>query len=168
MHAPVLPRLRFSSGLHSPRSPLTNVEPTTTSPSSTTLSHPSLFALADSPPPLASTALPNPRSRLSTHFTPASSSFPPLPGFVHGELAPALGAPQATTRRDFGAASSLMCQHVRVNALLLTLVVFFANFDRGSHGSRRSVRIGGCQARGHVCEYAAVCVSTCCSFVQST
>ena len=62
-----------------------------------------------------------PQSRISTHFTPALSSLPPLPGFVHDELTPALRAPQATTRRDVGAASSLMSQTIRVNALLVTL-----------------------------------------------
>ena len=80
-----------------------------------------------------------PQSRLYTHFTPASPSLPPLHGFVHGELTPALLAPQATTRRDFFAASSLMRQQFRVSTMLLTLVVFFASFDRGLHGSRRCI-----------------------------
>ena len=61
-----------------------------------------------------------PQTRLSTHFTLASSSLPRCLDVVHGELTPALRPPQATTRRDFGAASSLMSQNDRRNALLLT------------------------------------------------
>ena len=50
----------FSSGLHLPLPTHTVDQPTTTSPSSITLSHAPPFALADSPPPPPSTALPNP------------------------------------------------------------------------------------------------------------
>ena len=115
----------FLSGLHFPRSPLTNPHNTTSpTPSSTTLSHTSLFALA-----LHSLT---PQTRLSTHFTPASSSLPPLPGYVHGELTVSpplsLRASQATTRRYFGAPSSLMSQHDRVNTLLLPLVVSYCSY----------------------------------------
>ena len=85
--------------------------PTTSSSSSTTLSHAPPFALADSPPPIASTALqsltPKAGSPPTSQITPTSSSLPPLHGVVHGELTPALRAPQFTTRRNFGAAGPL-------------------------------------------------------------
>jgi hypothetical protein len=113
--------LRFLPGLPLPAHIVG--QPTTTSPSSTTLSHPPPFALADSPPPLASTAIPNPpKQALHPLHT---SLIQPLRCL---ELCTANSPPlcarhRATTRRDFGAASSLMSQNDRVVALLLPLVV---------------------------------------------
>ena len=53
-----------------------------------------------------------------------------------------------------------MSQNDRGGALLLTLVGhFLASFDRGSRGLRRTVTIGGCQVRGHVCEYGRMRVN---------
>ena len=120
-HASSLPRRRFFVRFALPTH---TVDPPTTSfPSSTTVSHAPPFALADSPLPLSSTALPNPPNMIFTHLTPASSSLPPLQPHPYNELTPALRASQATTRQDFGAASSLMSQNDRVVALLLPLVV---------------------------------------------
>jgi len=58
VYAPSLRRLHFFVRFALPTH--TVDPPTTSSPSSTTLSHAPPFALADSPPPIASTAVPNP------------------------------------------------------------------------------------------------------------
>ena len=119
----------FVSGLHFPRIPLTHPHPALHPQSHSPMHPPWLWALADSPPPLPSTLhyLP-PQSRLFTQLTPASSSLPPLEPHPYGELTPALRAPQATTRRDFGAAAPLRSQHDGVNALLLPLVVSYRSY----------------------------------------
>ena len=81
----------------------------------------------------------------------------------HGELTPALRAPQATTKRDFGAAGSLMRQNDRVVALLLPLVVSYRSYlprlarfasigeNRWLPGERPRVRI-----RPYACQHVTV------------
>ena len=94
-----------------------------------------------SPILLCSGRLPNTTSKHCTPLTPEAGS-PPTSNQPHPaslpypsvawirarrthRLTPALRAPQEHhhTRRDFGAASSLMCHIIRVSALLLTLGV---------------------------------------------
>ena len=78
-HASSLPRLLFFVRFALPTH--TVDPPTTTSPSSTTLSHAPPFALVDSPHhpyPAAALHSLTPPNRLFTHLTPGSSSRPPL------------------------------------------------------------------------------------------
>ena len=119
----------FCQVCHFPRTSLANLQPPLY-PQPPSLIHPPLLWQTHHHPQQALQSL-TPQSRLSTHFTLASSSLPPLPGVVHGELDPPLCArhrPLGTTRRDFGAASSPMSQHDRGYALLLTLVALSCLF----------------------------------------
>ena len=116
----------FSSGLHFPRTPLANLQPPLHLQPPSPIHSPLLWQTTHHPYQALHSL--TPQSRTSTHFTPALSSLSPLPGLVHGELTPALRAPQATTRRDFAAASSLMSQNDRVVALLLPVVISSCSF----------------------------------------
>ena len=150
----------FMLGLHSPRIPLTHPHPALQlHPQPHSPMHPPLLWQTPHHPYLALHSL-TPQSRLSTQLTPASSSLPPLQPHPYGELTPALRAShsQATTKRDFGPASSAWNQNDRVNALLLPSVVGCDSFwlRRARFASvgdnwwwPDETRL----SRAHVCEY---------------
>ena len=102
--------------------------PTTNYPSSTTLSHAPPFALADSTPPIASTAFPTPPKQ-ALHPLHTSLIQPPSVAWIrarrtHPRFARATGHHQ----ERFGGAGSLRSQNDRVNALLLRLVASYRSY----------------------------------------
>ena len=149
----------FLSGFHFPRIPLTHPQPALyLHPQQPSPMHPpSPFALADSPPPIASTAVSNPtKQALHPLHTSLIQLHSVACGFLYGELNPALRAPQATTKRDFGSAGSLRSQNDRVNARLLRLVVSYRLYLPSlARFASRMVKIGGDHRRVATCANTA-------------